>query len=298
MLAGRSPVDADDGRRLSGPGEPAAGRWIVESVHLAPTRVRPGNRFGNGEVRFGDHLRLAAAMHRVAMLLMAMLLMIAFVQGDHAFRNGGRRSDTGHGIPDRGDGDLHHPGVPGGFELSLPAGRHGDLPQRREALFVAAVVERIAVRPPAVDPHALHPGRVGQGGALCHDVPLARIEVQRDQVLPLSFRNDVGKPPAVGREGGLEYRRIRISRDQPLVFHRAAGGIDPGGLQPRAVPGHLRLVPLDPGDPLAVGMPGRLHVEIGAAHQVHRPSAALAVDQGDDVYRFTGMDVQHPLSIR
>ena len=223
--------------------------------------------------------------------------MGAFIQGDHALGHGGRRGDTGYGIPRRRDGRLHHPGVLGRVQLRDPARGQGDAIQRRESPFVPAVVQGIAVRSPTVDPHALHPGGIGQGGALDQHPPPARIRIQHDQAVPLPIRYDIGQPLPIRGVGGLKDRRIRVSRDQHFVCQPTAVRIDPGGLQPRAVPGHLRLVPFDPRDPLAVRVPGRLHVEIGAADQVDGPAAALAVDQGDDVDGFAGVDVDHPPSI-
>ena len=72
---------------------------------------------------------------------------------------------------------------------------------------------------------------------------------------------------AVGREARLAYRGIEIAGEGgPVAQARpsVATSSDVANDQAGAVPGHLRVVPLDPGDILIVRMYGRVEVEVGS----------------------------------
>ncbi len=64
-----------------------------------------------------------------------------------------------------------------------------------------------------------------------------------------------------------------------------------------AIPGHIRVVPLNPGDLLSIGPPGWLHIEIGAYRQFLRPELASGINDCQVVLTFITMDKGQPAAI-
>ncbi len=57
------------------------------------------------------------------------------------------------------------------------------------------------------------------------------------------------------------------------------------------------MVPLDPGEAVAGGVPGRLHVEVASFAEAPRPVASMGVDHGDAIHILIGVDVGDPAAI-
>ena len=59
-----------------------------------------------------------------------------------------------------------------------------------------------------------------------------------------------------------------------------------------AVPRHVRMIPLNPGQAVASGVPSGLHVEVGAGCENLRPKAPGPIDDGQRIAVFVAVDVR------
>ena len=113
------------------------------------------------------------------------------------------------------------------------------------------------------------------------DVPRRPIEpagsVQREQVPPARLvGHEVQR--AVRTPGRLHDRAARAAGDRPRSPEGAVLA-HLGDLEPRRVPGHVRLVPLEPRERAAVRRRPRRGIEVGAAHE--HPSRAVGAVECD-----------------
>ena len=128
-------------------------------------------------------------------------------------------------------------------------------PQPPEARLVAHVVQGGAVAAEAVGAAALLPGRLPDVGAVGGEHAVAAVaQVVQIEVAPARRVGHVGQVVPVRREGGLEDggrfasgKRLHVVQAGQAV----AAGAHRGRPEQRAVPGHLGMVPLHPGDALS-----------------------------------------------
>ena len=146
--------------------------------------------------------------------------------------------------------------------------------------------------------HALAPG----GGpvfavARSEGATLTGGEVVPVEVAPAGGVGDVVEGIAIGGEGRLEDGLLRSAG------HHLGGGDgregafregELGDAQLGAVPGHVRVVPLDPGEAVTSGTPGGLHVEVAAARELSGPELPGRVGDGDDILVLVRMHVGDP----
>lgn len=146
---------------------------------------------------------------------------------------------------------------------------------------------------------ALNPGRGTELEpiALHQDELLVIGQVMNHQVFPFAvFGNEAQVAPIRGKLRLLD-GAVRGEVNRVLFSDVQRGASQRSQFEARAVPGHMGMVPFDPGQHQTRGMPHRLHVEIGPGGQLNRPITTLAVHQGDQVFFAVRPDVSHPLSV-
>ena len=171
-------------------------------------------------------------------------------------------------------------------------------PEPSEASLVAHVVQGAAVVREAVRASALLPGRLSYVGAIGrqHAVTVV-VQVVQIEVAPARFVGHVGQMAAIRRKRGLKNSRRFIS-GQPSDVFQAGNAITAGGhlrgSEQRAVPRHLGMIPFDPGDPISLRMPARLHVKVRAHRQLFRPRSAFGIDNCQAVHVLIGVHENDP----
>ena len=152
--------------------------------------------------------------------------------------------------------------------------------EREREGFDPARFERQQRQVPApllrVGHHELTFRREGVGGRA--QDPLRPPELRRQRVQGLddvaamaiqvppagAVRHEVEDP--VGRPRRLEHRLVGATR-HPDGLARHAGGVELGDEELGAVPGHVRVPPLQPGEPAPVGAEAGVGIEVGALRQ-------------------------------
>ena len=105
---------------------------------------------------------------------------------------------------------------------------------------------------------------------------------------------------AVRRELRLQHGNIRAAGQAGGAFHArqfVRGALQFGQAQLAAVPGHVRVIPLQPRHARAVGMPRRLHVEVAPQRQPLRPVRAFGINDGQAIHVLVGVHVDHPAPV-
>jgi len=141
-------------------------------------------------------------------------------------------------------------------------------------------VNNLPIRVPGIAAQPLHPGRPQEGFIIQQNLFFATLKVQQNQLVPL---------PAVGNvtEGAPIRRKCRLKDWYVLIAVQLVHfnnlrwlTFQEGKHQAGAVPRHIGVIPLHPGNGLAIRAPNWLHVEICALDEVDRPVFSLRIHQG------------------
>ena len=149
---------------------------------------------------------------------------------------------------------------------------------------------------------ALVPGRRAKftlaGGQLGD---AARRQVTLVEVSPPTLIRNVEERLAICRERALEDRNVLPPRGYRGAGSNGRAPFRVGhvrDLQFAAVPRHVRVIPLSPGQAVAARVPGRLHIEVAALREPRRPVLSFGIHNGDRIGVFVRVNVGHPLAIR
>ena len=112
----------------------------------------------------------------------------------------------------------------------------------------------------------------------------SRRQVEVVEIPPARAVGHEREPRAVGRPFRLE-DRFRCAAGNRLRLAQGALGVDFGEIKQRAVPGHVGVIPRQPGEPVSIGREPRRRVEIVPARK-HVPGLAPIVE----VHRDDGID--------
>ena len=175
--------------------------------------------------------------------------------------------------------------------------------QRRTAPAQPNRIDRIARRSPGVGPEPLDPSRPRIFGRLLYQRPQRSVrQVVEPEIEPAFPIGDEAQVAAVRGKSRLEdrdgTRRIAGHPHRFRSFSSRCSGADLPQVEGASVPRHVGVVPRDPGDPAAVRVPGRLHVEVASGRQLNRPAGAVGPGQTEAVDTLGGMHVDQPAPVR
>ena len=98
----------------------------------------------------------------------------------------------------------------------------------------------------------------------------------------------------VGREARLGHGCVEVAGDlfgAAQLGQAAAAARHLPQHQAGAVPGHLRMVPFDPREAVAAGMPRWLHVKVGSLDEALWPTTPCRIDYGEAVAVLVVVDI-------
>ena len=175
-------------------------------------------------------------------------------------------------------------------------------PKPPEARLVAHVVQGAAVMREAVRAAALLPGRLPHVGAIGrqHAVTVI-VQVVQVNIAPARGVGHVGQMAAIRRKRRLKDSHRFTAGQRPHVRQTGsavAAGLHRRHLEQRALPRHLRMLPLHPGEPVSLRVPARLHVEIRARCQFLRPRLPRGIHDGQAIHILIRVHEDHPAAVR
>ena len=187
-------------------------------------------------------------------------------------------------------------------EARFGAGGQLVTPQAEEAPFVAQEQQRGPVMRPGENAQALRPGRAPMVSIRRRQLTLRpALQVVQPKLTCAADVADEGQPAPVWRKLRLQdgrvlvagqHARVDAARQALVILFQCEQA------QGRAVPGHLRLVPGDAGNCLAIGMPGRLHDEVTCREEFRGPGLAGAIHQRQTILAFMAVDIGQPAPVR
>ena len=156
----------------------------------------------------------------------------------------------------------------------------------------------LAVGGPCQRAQTLHPGSGHQHPPLHQRFHLAAAKVQQLQLVQFARVAQPGELAVIRRKDRLKNGNILISIEQLHLAEGAHFRVKGSQEELCAIPGHIRVIPLHPGEQLAIGAHRWLHVKIRALLEDPGPLAAIQRGDGDHVFVFVSVDENDKALIR
>ncbi len=133
-----------------------------------------------------------------------------------------------------------------------------------------------------------------------HDGHIISLQVIDNQRFPFTIFDNKSQLAAIGRESGFGHGCPLVTGDNAffdqmrlLAFQTA----HPAQYQACPLPGHVGVVPFDPGNMPSAWLPARLHIKICPLRQFLRPLPAITINDPQQVCTAIRIHKNHPVSI-